>query len=301
VKDKNRKDAAPIARPRAARPMKAKATMQTLIYQELRRSLMAGAFMPSAKVTLRSLSAQMGTSVMPVREAINRLIAERALEVIGDRQVIVPVMTAEKFSEIVHWRVQLESAAARAACRYVTPELIAGLEAINAQMLVAVAHDRRETLLRLNHEFHFQIYNAARSTILLPMIESLWLQVGPFTYFSIPSPKTLWNAKHHKDILRALKSGDEDVAAAAISDDILSTAKFLMTSGHFARPPVRNITALTLEDAAVDRHGGAQVPQSTAARAVGSEASLQARSQASRPRKLRKPVKQRGQSVDVTT
>ena len=257
--------------------------------------------MPSAKVTLRGLSAQMGTSVMPVREAINRLIAERALEVVGDRQVIVPVMTAEKFSEIVHWRVQLETAAARAACRNATTKLIADLETVNAQMLVAVTHDRHETLLRLNHEFHFRIYDAARSTILLPMIESLWLQVGPFTYFSIPSPNTLWNAKHHKDILKALRSGDEDLAAAAIGEDILSTAKFLMTSGHFARPPMRNITALTLEDEAVAGHGAAHGRQSAAASAAGAGASLAMTSPAARPKKLRKPVKQRGPSVDVTT
>ena len=43
MKGKNRKDSAPIARPKAARQMKAKATMQTLIYQELRRSLTAPA------------------------------------------------------------------------------------------------------------------------------------------------------------------------------------------------------------------------------------------------------------------
>src|SRR5262249_30500787 len=124
MKRKNRKvkDNGPGRPATAARSPKTKATMQTLIYQELRRSLMAGAFMPGAKVTLRSVSEQIGTSVMPVREAINRLIAERALEVVGDRQVIVPVMTAEKFSEIVHWRVQLESAAARAACRHITSE-----------------------------------------------------------------------------------------------------------------------------------------------------------------------------------
>jgi DNA-binding GntR family transcriptional regulator len=255
MKSKDFKTTSTGKRPKAARPAKTKATMQTLIYQELRRSLMAGAFMPSAKVTLRSISAQMGTSVMPVREAINRLIAERALEVIGDRQVIVPIMTAEKFSEIVHWRVQLESAAARAACRYVTPEIIADLEAVNARMLEAVEQDRREALLRLNHEFHFGIYNAARSTILLPMIESLWLQAGPFTYFSTPSPKALWNAKHHKDILRALKNGDADTAAAAISADIQNSAKFLLASGHFARPPVRNIADLALEEKHVKDRG----------------------------------------------
>lgn len=244
MKRKNSKAAAQSRRTKIAPPTKTKATMQTLIYQELRRSLMAGAFMPGAKVTLRSVSAQIGTSVMPVREAINRLIAERALEVVGDRQVIVPVMTAEKFSEIVHWRVQLESEAARAACRHVTPAIIAELETINARMVEAVDHDQRDALLGLNYDFHFRIYNTAESTILLPMIESLWLQAGPFTYFSIPSPKTLWNAKHHKEILKALKNGDADSAAEAISEDILNSAKFLMSSGHFARPPVRNIADL---------------------------------------------------------
>jgi DNA-binding GntR family transcriptional regulator len=230
--------------PRSASGRKAKVTMQNLIYQELRRSLMAGALIPGAKVTLRSVSEQIGTSIMPVREAINRLIAERALEVVGDRQVIVPVMTADKFSEIVYWRVQLESAAARAACQRVTPDVIEALEAINSRMLDAVQRDQRDALLRLNYEFHFLIYNAAGSAILLPMIESLWLQAGPFTYFSIPSPKTLWNTKHHKDILRALKRGDPDLAAEALSRDILNSAKFLMASGHFAKPAVRKISDL---------------------------------------------------------
>jgi DNA-binding GntR family transcriptional regulator len=259
---------------------------------------MAGAFMPSSKVTLRSVSAQMGTSVMPVREAINRLIAERALEVVGDRQVIVPVMTAEKFAEIVHWRVQLESAAARAACRYVTADIIADLESVNARMLDAVEHDRREALLRLNHEFHFRIYNAARSTILMPMIESLWLQAGPFTYFSTPSPTALWNAKHHKDIIRALKNGDEDLAAEAIGSDIANSAKFLMASGHFARPPVRNIAALALEDEGSADHLD-ELPRTAPAPAVSSGPAAYERP--SRLKRPRKPVKDRGSSANLTT
>jgi len=298
MRKKGRKISTAAGRPKVGRPPKTKSTMQTLIYQELRRSLMAGAFMPSTKVTLRSVSAQMGTSVMPVREAINRLIAERALEVVGDRQVIVPVMTAEKFAEIVHWRVQLESAAARSACRYVTPEIIADLESINARMLEAVEHDRREALLRLNHEFHFRIYNAARSTILLPMIESLWLQAGPFTYFSTPSPNALWNAKHHKDVIKALKSGDEDLAAEAIGSDIGNSAKFLMSSGHFARPPVRNITALALEEQR-SAHGLNESRIAGSAPAVISGTTADDRP--SRLKRPRKPVKDRGSSSHLTT
>jgi len=244
MKNKTRNSTPGETRPGAARTGKGKATMQSLIYQELRRSLMSGAFMPGTKVTLRGVTAQIGTSVMPVREAISRLIAERALEVVGDRQVIVPVMTAEKFAEIVHWRVQLESAAARAAARHVTPKIIAELDSLNARMIEAVEEGRRDATLRLNYEFHFLIYATARSAILLPMIESLWLQIGPFTYFSIPSPKALWNAKHHRDILRALKANDGDAAANAITQDILNSAKFLQASGHFARPHVRKFVDL---------------------------------------------------------
>jgi DNA-binding GntR family transcriptional regulator len=223
------------------RPKKSKATMQALVYRELRRSLMTGAFVPGAKVTIRSVTEHIGTSVMPVREAINRLIAERALEVVANRQVIVPVMTAEKFSEIIHWRMQLEAAATRAACRRTTPKFIADLETINSKITEAAEHGRRDALLPLNYEFHFLIYCAAQSEILLPMIESLWLQAGPFTYFSTPSPQVLWNAKHHRDIIKALKAGDENAAAAAISRDILNSAEFLKGAGHFARPPVRHI------------------------------------------------------------
>ena len=215
--------------------------MQNLVYTELRRALMTGAFVPGAKVTLRSVTEQIGTSMMPVREAINRLIAERALVVAGNRQVIVPVMTADKFAELTHWRAQLEGAATRTAARRVTPELIADLEAVNTKMIAAVEQDKRDSLLPLNYEFHFLIYRQAQSEILLPMIESLWLQAGPFTYFSTPSPRVLWNAKHHRDIIRALKAADGEAAADAIVRDIQNTADFLKNSGHFERPPVRRV------------------------------------------------------------
>ena len=111
-------------------------------------------------------------------------------------------------------------------------------------MVKAVEEGRRDALLRLNYEFHFLIYATARSAILLPMIESLWLQVGPFTYFSIPSPKALWNTKHHRDILSALKADDADAAADAIPHDILNTAQFLQTPWRFASPRLRKFVDL---------------------------------------------------------
>lgn len=213
-----------------------------LVYQEIRQSLMVGTFAPGEKVSLRSLAQQVGTSLTPVRGAVNRLIAEGAFEVLPNRWVVIPSMTEEKFEEIVHWRVQLETAATRDAVANIDQKLLKKIEKINKDMIKSVEDSGdRTSMLSKNYEFHFAIYRASGSQILLPMIESLWLQVGPFTYYSISSPRELWSAKFHDAVIEAIRDGDAKSAAAAIKKDILNTASFLKKSGHYDQPRLRRI------------------------------------------------------------
>lgn len=213
-----------------------------LVYHEIRQSLMVGTFAPGEKVSLRSLAQQVGTSLTPVREAVNRLIAEGALEVLPNRWVVIPTMTEEKFDEITHWRVQLESEATRRASAHISKQLLNEIKQINRRIIKCVADSGdRKGLLSINYEFHFTIYRASQSAILLPMIESLWLQAGPFTYYSLHSPRELWSAKFHEAIMQALAKGDGDKAAKAVRDDIVNTARFLKDSGHYAQPRLRRV------------------------------------------------------------
>src|SRR5271155_4909748 len=55
-------------------------TLYDRVYRELKNSIMAGAFKPGSELTLRSVAGALGTSFMPVRDAMRRLVAERALE-----------------------------------------------------------------------------------------------------------------------------------------------------------------------------------------------------------------------------
>jgi len=227
---------------KSARGKESRGAVHDLVYQEIRQSLMIGTFAPGEKVSLRSLAQQVGTSLTPVRGAVNRLLAEGAFEVLPNRWVVIPSMTEEKFDEIIHWRCLLETEATRRASRNVTKGLINNVEKINRKIHKVVEQGRdRKDLLNENYEFHFAIYRESRSTILLPMIESLWLQCGPFTYYSLLSPKDLWDAKFHDEIIQALKSGDEDSAAKAVKNDIINTAKFLKSSGHYEQPRLRKV------------------------------------------------------------
>ena len=215
-----------------------------LVYREIRQSLMMGTFAPGEKVSLRNLAQQVGTSLTPVRGAVNRLIAEGAFDILPNRWVVIPPMTEEKFDEIIHWRVQLETEAARRACVNASKELIREVESVNKRIhkVVEQGSDRKE-LLNENYKFHFAVYRSSKSTILVPMIESLWLQCGPFTYYSMLSPKDLWDARHHDAIINALKRVDADMAARAVENDIVNTANFLKENGQYTQPKLRKVVA----------------------------------------------------------
>lgn len=213
-----------------------------LVYQEIRHSLMVGTFVPGEKVSLRSLAQQVGTSLTPVRGAVNRLIAEGAFEVLPNRWVIIPEMTEEKFEEITHWRVQLETEATRRAAANADDKLIREIRKINSDMVHAAEKTGDHAdLLAHNYDFHFAIYRASGSHILLPMIESLWLQAGPFTFYSLSSPKELWDAAFHDSVIDALRVGDGKAASTAIKQDILNTAEFLKKKGKYDQPKLRRV------------------------------------------------------------
>ena len=54
-------------------------TLNDRVYRELKNSIMTGAFKPGAELTLRSVAEALGTSFMPVRDAMRRLVTNVAL------------------------------------------------------------------------------------------------------------------------------------------------------------------------------------------------------------------------------
>ena len=218
-----------------------KQTMQQKVYQELRHSLMIGAFVPGQAVSLRKLAESLQTSLMPVREAVNRLIAERALQMLPNRTVIIPALDENKFAELMYWRKTLESAAAEQACSNFSPALINKIETIDRELHEAVENNKLQLTLTKNQEFHFEIYQASNNTILLPMIESLWLQGGPFIFYSLASPQVVWNGAYHIKAIQAFKDKEPSAVRQAIAEDIQNTTDFLLKSHLFSKVSPRPI------------------------------------------------------------
>ncbi|MDX6749841.1 GntR family transcriptional regulator [Geminicoccaceae bacterium 1502E] len=195
-------------------------TMQQHVYEALCATIMRGELQPGENVTIQGLADELGTSAMPVREALRRLTAEKALTVVSGRSVGVPPLSAARLADLRRVRVEVEATAAGWAARSITPPELDRLRELLETLRRHEDSDDRRTFLAANQEFHFAIYQASRSATLLAIIEQLWLQIGP--YLTLLHRSGNWRTANewHAALLAALEGGDEAAARTAMAADI---------------------------------------------------------------------------------
>ena len=195
-------------------------TSHEAAYHRLRNGLLVGAIKPGTAMGIRALAHYLEISPTPVREALARLSSENALQVLENRRIIVPVMDANRFDEIIVLRIQLECLAAERAFPFVSQMLIEKMATIDTAMDEAVQKKDSDALTVLNHQFHSLLYRANPHQSVMPLIESVWLQLGPFQRQIIDKVLKYYLVDHHKTIVGALWSRDQKALCKAIKADI---------------------------------------------------------------------------------
>jgi len=197
-------------------------TVQERVYGVLRDRLMRGGFEPGQKLKIAELASALGTSAMPVREALNRLAAERAIESLPNRSVKVPSLSKDALHDLMETRFAVEGLAVARAAANMTPETLDCLRELIAAQSETDSEHISEASAEQNRAFHFTIYKQSGSTVLLPIIESLWLQFGP--YLRVASERFDGRegrgTNFHVEIVAALERGDGKAARAALESDI---------------------------------------------------------------------------------
>ncbi|WP_408015631.1 GntR family transcriptional regulator [Rhizobium alarense] len=189
-------------------------------HRRLRQAIMVGSIRPGESLTIRGIAEAMESSPTPVREALRRLSSEGALKVLDNRRIMVPKMTVERFGELIALRSVLEQHAARRAVPHVTERVIDRMAEIDQAQDGAIARADNATALLLNQEFHRTLYTANPDQILMPMVESVWLQLGPFLGIAMEHVAQLYFVDRHQEAIAALRKRDADAVAAAIDLDI---------------------------------------------------------------------------------
>lgn len=189
-------------------------------YAELRQALMRGQLRPGASLRLRPMSARFGISATPMREALLRLVSEKALALDTRGTVIVPTLTLNQLLEIRAIRSDLEGRAAAAAAASATRDDIDGLEAIHQQISQCHTSQDFAKAVDLNTEFHLSVCRMSRMPIVCDIVEALWIRCGPILSHLYDAGIPDWEPHPHLNVIKALRNGDEAGARDAMREDI---------------------------------------------------------------------------------
>ena len=207
-------------------------TAQELVYNELEQAIVKGLLKPGEKLVTEKLALQMGTSRIPVREAIGRLEARNIVKVQPKKGVTVSELSEKNLKEILEIRLMLELGAAMKAAPKSNEDTVRRLERFNSQYVDAQTRNDADEALHINKKFHFAIYREAQMPILLSMIQNLWNQVSP--YYHIMFRQTLFHDPHtgrscHKMIIEGMAAKNPHKVSKWLKKDLVDSTKFVIS------------------------------------------------------------------------
>jgi len=204
-------------------------TLAEKAYQHLRSELASAAFGPGEVLKIRSLADQYGISSTPIREALQRLVAESALEAQANRSFSVPILTRTRFEEIITMRMALEPVASRQGMLALTRRDIRELELLTEDMDEAIGKSDVRVYSEKNRQFHFMVYEKSDSPLLLGVIKDLWVLAAPyFTHLFAEAAYVERCNDWHRRILMAIRDGNADALERGICDDISAARDTLL-------------------------------------------------------------------------
>ncbi|GAA2576199.1 GntR family transcriptional regulator [Dactylosporangium fulvum] len=188
-------------------------TAQDAALARLRDRLARGVLRPGDQIRQEVLAAELGLSVVPVREALKTLEVEGQVSYYRHRGYFVAQLDLDELTETYRIRALLEGEAmARAVARIGRDDLDRLREAIRDIDTFARSQDIA-AVTAANRRFHFTLFEAAEMPRMTNFIRMLWDSTDAYRslYFADAAHLRLINTEHRR-ILRAVREGD--VAAA---------------------------------------------------------------------------------------
>ncbi len=198
-----------------------------LVYGDLRRRLMSGAFLPGERLREEHIANELSVSRTPVRSAIERLVADGLVKREDRRGAVVLGWVDRDINEAFELRMLLEPYAAKAAAERATAAQIDHLEQINQKMLDAICSDADDKVAQVQHcnnLFHHALLDAAQSSRLRSMVENLLdmpIIIGSFYFYT--HDDMLRSVEHHRQIIAALRARDSAFAEIAVRFHLTAT------------------------------------------------------------------------------
>lgn len=188
--------------------------MASVVARSVREAILDGRLEPGERIRQEDIARRLGTSRIPVREALRQLETEGLVSLVPHSGARVAILDHERFSELYRLREVVEPMAiAESASRLSDAQLsrLAELVAVIEQSADDPPH-----WLEADRRFHLESYAAAPLPRVLSMIEGFWNQSQQYrrAYLYTVQPRIDVVTAEHRLILEALERRDPEDAAS---------------------------------------------------------------------------------------
>jgi DNA-binding GntR family transcriptional regulator len=194
-------------------------TKMDYAYGLIKSGIFSGKYKFGERLVIRALAQELGTSVIPIREAITKLSQEGFIETLPHIGSIVKRITRSDVEENFIIRTELEGLATFYATQHLSEIDFKRLEKNISKMNRAIKRNELKKIGKINREFHEIIYNACPYRKIHEMIRDLWEKLEPIKSIFVLVPKRArLSLGEHEKILKALRKRDAILAQSLIKD-----------------------------------------------------------------------------------
>jgi DNA-binding GntR family transcriptional regulator len=200
------------------------------VYSYLRRRIRELEIPAGAPLSKNEIALACGVSRAPVNEAIARLAAEGLVDVFPQNGSFVSEIRLDDINESMFIRMALEVQAVKHVARQADPVVIERLDAnIRAQAEALEASEVDLVLFDdLDEALHFEIMSATGLPRALHMLETARVILDRPRFLSLPEDHRPEDTLvEHSRIVDAIKTGDADLAAAAMRVHLTRVAEVI--------------------------------------------------------------------------
>lgn len=213
----------PVPTRAGAAPLDGGGSKSDQVYRWLRAEIATGRLRPKDRVNADLISRELAVSKIPVREAIARLAAEGALQVLPNAGAVVTPLSWRELIDIQQSRLILEPPAAAAAAADPSRSAIAELRR-NVAAMRRWARTGDGDPFALNRHFHLALVSMAGNLVLTEMLDMVLQRVSRYRVRARHTPESArCIAAEHNAIVDALVARDPQEVQRRVADHLRSS------------------------------------------------------------------------------
>lgn len=188
-------------------------SLSVRVFEELEESILNGIIKPGAHLTEMKLSAELGVSRTPIREAIRMLEQKGLVQIIPNKAAVVLGINEKDLEDIYTMRMYIEGLASRWAALNITAEQIKELAELLDLQEFYQTKNATEQINQLDSKFHEKIFEFSNSRTLQHTLSDLHHMIQHYRHISFNSSgRADKSIEEHRQIFQALANHDQDAA-----------------------------------------------------------------------------------------